>query len=72
MHWSIQTILQEVGSNYFFAFQTKDAKDRDMILPHLGKSEKSMVNMVPISARDGIQTLPGAHPEDLRHCEAGL
>jgi hypothetical protein len=27
-----------------FAFQTKDAKDRDMILPHLGKSEKGMVN----------------------------
>ncbi|MCX6066425.1 MAG: hypothetical protein NT121_11835 [Chloroflexi bacterium] len=27
-----------------FAFQTKGAKDRDMILPHLGKSEKGMVN----------------------------
>ena len=27
-----------------FAFQAKDAKDRDMILPHLGKSEKGMVN----------------------------
>ena len=27
-----------------FLFQTKDAADRDMVLPHLGKSEKGMVN----------------------------
>ena len=27
-----------------FLFQTKDATDRDMVLPHLGKSEKGMVN----------------------------
>jgi hypothetical protein len=27
-----------------FLFQTKDAMDRDMVLPHLGKSEKGMVN----------------------------
>jgi len=27
-----------------FVFQTKDAKDRDMILPHLGRSEKGLVN----------------------------
>ena len=27
-----------------FVFQTKDPKDRDLILPHLGRSEKGMVN----------------------------
>jgi len=27
-----------------FVFQTKDAMDRDMVLPHLGKSEKGIVN----------------------------
>jgi hypothetical protein len=27
-----------------FLFQTKDAADRDMVLPHLAKSEKGMVN----------------------------
>ena len=27
-----------------FVFQTKDPKDRDMILPHLGRSEKGLVN----------------------------
>jgi len=27
-----------------FVFQTKNAKDRDMILPHLGRSEKGLVN----------------------------
>ncbi len=27
-----------------FVFQTKDPKDRDLILPHLGKSEKGLVN----------------------------
>ncbi len=27
-----------------FLFQTKDATDRDMVLPHLGKSEKGLVN----------------------------
>jgi hypothetical protein len=27
-----------------FVFQTKDAKDRDLILPHLGRSEKGLVN----------------------------
>jgi len=27
-----------------FLFQTKDAADRDMVLPHLGKSDKGMVN----------------------------
>jgi hypothetical protein len=27
-----------------FLFQTKDAADRDMVLPHLGKSEKGLVN----------------------------
>ncbi len=27
-----------------FLFQTKDATDRDMVLPHLGKTEKGMVN----------------------------
>jgi hypothetical protein len=27
-----------------FVFQTKDPKDRDLILPHLGRSEKGLVN----------------------------
>ena len=27
-----------------FVFQTKDPKDRDLMLPHLGRSEKGMVN----------------------------
>jgi hypothetical protein len=27
-----------------FVFQTKDPKDRDLVLPHLGRSEKGMVN----------------------------
>jgi hypothetical protein len=27
-----------------FVFQTKDPKDRDVILPHLGRSEKGLVN----------------------------
>lgn len=27
-----------------FLFQTKDATDHDMVLPHLGKSEKGMMN----------------------------
>jgi hypothetical protein len=49
LHLMAQTVSELPGGILsscanVFVFQTKDPKDRDLILPHLGRSEKGLVN----------------------------